>query len=275
MSNQIPTMQELLEAGVHFGHQTKRVDPRMMEYIFGARGGVHIINLEHSEKLLQTACEYVEKLGSEGKSLLFVGTKKQSQNIIKDSANLGGAPYINFRWIPGLLTNFEEVRRNIKKLTTLKEEQEKGQLTRYTKKEQLLISRRLDKFERIWGGVVNMEKLPDVIFVGDAVTEKTAVIEAARMGIPVVGIADSNSNPMMLSYPIPGNDDATKAIKILIEAIGKSYAKGVEKAGKTKPEVKTDEKSEDIKVEDKVSEEVAAVEELVEKKIVEESSREV
>lgn len=274
---QIPSMQDLLGAGVHFGHQTKRLDPRMLEYIFGARGGVHIINLEHSERLLRQACEYVNKLGSEGKVLLFVGTKKQSQPIIKEAANLSGAPYINYRWIGGLLTNFETIRANIKKLTLLKEEQAKGQLSRYTKKEQLLISRKLEKFEKIWGGVVNMDTLPDAMFVADGVTEKTALTEAAALGIPIVGIADSNSNPSLMAYPIPGNDDATKSIKVLIESVAKAYTQGVEKSQNSKIKNQKSEETKTNKMDDLVdapiAQEAAAVEEELEKEIVQESSR--
>lgn len=256
----VPTMQQLLEAGVHFGHQVSRGNPRMKEYIFGAREGVHIINLEHSEKLLKEASEFVQKLGEEGKIILFVGTKKQAQLLIEEVAKKTNSYYVSTKWIGGLLTNFEEMRKNIRRLKDLAEKREKGQLSRYTKKEQLLISRKLDKFEKEYGGVSTMEKLPDAIFLADCVGEKTALAEAIRLEIPVVGIADSNSNPALLHYPIPGNDDATKSLKILIETIGNFYEEGLRKAGKAAKEA----------LEKKEKE---GTEEKVEKKIVAESSK--
>ncbi len=274
-----PSMQQLLEAGVHFGHQVRRGHPKMKEYIFGVRDGVHVINLEYSEKLLKQAQEAAEKFGSEGKVILFVGTKKQAQSIAKEAAEKTNAPYVNFRWVGGALTNFEEVRKNIKKLQDLAEKKEKGELKQYTKKERLLITRRLDKFEKQWGGIKNMTELPDALFVIDSVTERTAVAEANRMNIPVIGIADSNSNPMLLTYPIPGNDDATKAIKILTDAISEAYEEGLKKSGKAKvksekkEEVKKEEKVEKTEEQSEIAEEVAQAEEEVEKEEVKEAER--
>lgn len=270
-------MQQLLEAGVHFGHQVRRGHPRMAEYIYGARDGVHIINLEYSEKLLKQACEFTFKLGSDGKVLLLVGTKKQAQAIILENAKKTGCPYLITRWFGGFLTNFEEIRKNIKKLNDLKEQQDKGELGIYTKKEQLLIKRKLDKFETELGGVAQLGKVPDAIYLIDCVAEKTALNEANRMGIPVIGIADSNSNPARIDYPIPGNDDATKSIKIITDALSDSYLNGLQKS-KAKAlldEKKKQDKPENEEADSGVLEDVAVAEELVEKKELEESERKV
>lgn len=275
-----PSMQELLEAGVHFGHQVRRGHPKMGEYIFGIREGVHIINLESSEKLLKEAAQFAYELGQAGKVLLFVGTKKQAQPIVKELAEKAGAPFVNYRWIGGLLTNFDEIRKNVKKLTDLQDKKLTGELSHYTKKEQLLISRKLEKFEREWGGIAKMNKLPDAIFVVDCVNEKTALAEANKLNLPIIGIADSNCNPYLLSYPIPGNDDATKSIKIMTEAIAEAYGQGL-KAGSIKLEVESEEKGkmekkkEEKDIEEVVNIEVEAAEEKVEKETVEEAKREV
>lgn len=282
MKYSLPTLQQLLEAGVHFGHQVRRGNPRMGQYIFGVREGVHIINLEDSEKLLQKAAEYAYQLGTEGKVLLFVGTKKQSQEVIKELASKTNAPYVDFKWIGGLLTNFEEIRKNIKKLLELKEKKEKGDLARYTKKEQLLISRKLNKFDKEWGGIAFLEKLPDALFIIDCVNEKTAVTEANRMKIPIIGIADSNCNPDLLTFPIAGNDDAIKSIKILAETVGEAYKEGLGKGESDKEKIRIKEEKqaekEAKKLEDQENQElqveVEAAEEEVEKKALEEAKRE-
>lgn len=271
-----PSMQQLLEAGVHFGHQVRRGNPRMGEYIFGVREGVHIINLELSEKLLKEASEYAYDLGKNGKVLLFVGTKKQAQAIIADAAKKVSAPYLDYRWVPGFLTNFDEVRKNINKLIDLKEKKEKGELSHYTKKEQLLISRKIEQFEREYGGIAKMDKVPDAIFLVDCVGEKIALSEANRVGIPSIGIADTNSNPALLDYPIPGNDDATKAIRIMVDAIADAYKAGLTAAGKkeeAQKEVMKKEAKKDGAGESAIAEDVAAAEEEVEKEELEKSER--
>lgn len=273
----IPSLQQLLEAGVHFGHQVRRGHPKMGEYIFGVREGVHIINLESSEKLLKEAAEYAYNLGKESKVLLFVGTKKQAQPIIGEAAKEANAPYITYRWIGGLLTNFDEIRKNIRKLLDLKDKKEKGQLSHYTKKEQLLISRKLEKFETEAGGIAALEKLPDALFLSDAVTEKTALYEANRINIPVIAIADTNSNPLLVNFPIPGNDDAAKSIKILTDTITQAYKDGLVLAGKKKREaeekVETKSEGETVVVGEDLAAQVEEAEKIVEKKAVEESSR--
>lgn len=273
--NTLPTMQQLLEAGVHFGHQTRRGHPKMNEYIFGARDGVHIINLEQSEKLLKEAAVFAQKLGEEGKTMLFVGTKKQAQPIVKELAESVGAFYVDFKWMGGLLTNFDEIRRNINKLLEMKEKQAKEQFEHYTKKERLLISRKVEKFDREQGGIAKMEKLPDALFIVDCVAEKTAIAEATRMNIPTIAITDTNSNPMMIIHPIPGNDDATKSIYILTEAVANSFGEGLKKAGKEVPrKAKVNSKDTEVPVEtEQIKAEAEAIEEIVEKKETEESSR--
>ncbi len=272
-----PTMQQLLEAGVHFGHQTRRGNPRMQRYIYGARDGVHIINLEDTEKLLQDACNFVNELGQQGKRLLFIGTKKQAQSMVAEAAKSADAAYINYRWMGGILTNFDELRKNIKKILDLKDQREKGELARYTKKEQLLISRKIEKFETEIGGIAKLDRLPDAVFILDAVGERTALNEARRMNLPIVAIADTNSDPMQIDYPIPGNDDATKSIKIILDAIAAAYQEGLEKAGAAKKVAEEKKAADAKKAEEKesaaVSDEVAVIEQEVEKEVVKDSER--
>ncbi len=269
-------MQDLLEAGVHFGHQTRRGNPKMEEYLFGARDGVHIINLEHSEKLLKEAAEAAYKLGEEGKVLLFVGTKKQAQPIVLEAAKAINAPYLTERWVGGFLTNFEEVKRNVNKLTSLRDEQKAGKLGRYTKKEQLLITRKLEKFERDLGGIADLDSVPDAMFLTDCAKEVGALYEAKRRGVSVIGLVDSNASPVMVDYPIPGNDDATKAIKIIVDVIAAAYGEGLEKSKTQKAKAKSDEEAAAKKAAEEVAvpeEQVQAAEELVEKETVKDSSR--
>ncbi len=272
----LPTLQELLEAGVHFGHQVRRGNPRMKPYIYGAKDGVSVIDLTKSDELLKEACEYVYNLGKEGKVLLFVGTKKQARPIIEGLAKELQAPYLIWRWMGGFLTNYEEIKKNIKLLKDFKVQKEKGELAKYTKKEQLLLDRKMDKLERDFVGVLDMVGLPDAIFVTDAVTENIAIREAERLGIKVVAIADSNCDPTEINYPVPGNDDAIKSITILVTAIAGAYGEGKKEAGKVALKLK--EKAEaDAKVETEVGTvlavEVAEAEEKVEKEIVKDFER--
>lgn len=275
----LPSLQELLEAGVHFGHQVRRGHSRMRPYIYGARDGVHIIDLTKSEALLKEACEFVYNLGKEGKTLLFVGTKKQAKPIVEELAKKLGSPYLCQRWIGGFLTNFEEIGKNIKKLKELKEQREKGELLKYTKKEQLLIDRKIQKLEKDFAGVMDLTALPDAIFVTDAVSENIAIREAGRIKIKVVAIADSNCDPSQIDYPIPGNDDAIKSIKILVETIASAYEEGKKAAGKAAEKlakkesasVKTSANKE--KEPEELKEEVAEAEEKIEKEAVKEAER--
>ncbi len=226
----LPKIEELLEAGVHFGHQVRRGHPRMKPYIYGAKEGVHIIDLTQSEKMLAEAAEFVFELGKNNKVLLFVGTKKQARPIVSELAKKYQAPYLVERWMGGFLTNFEQMQKNIRILKEFKEAKIKGVLKKYTKKEQLLLDRKMEKLDKDFQGVLDMAVVPDAIFVVDAVSDILAVKEANRLGIKVVAIADSNCDPTTIDYPIPGNDDAIKSIKILVETISGAYGEGKESA---------------------------------------------
>ncbi|MBI2196866.1 30S ribosomal protein S2 [Candidatus Daviesbacteria bacterium] len=273
----LPSLQELLEAGVHFGHQVRRGHPRMRPYIYGAREGVHVIDLTQSEKYLKEACEFVYELGKFGKVLLFVGTKKQAKPVIEELAKEFQAPYLVQRWMGGFLTNFEQMQKNIKILKEYLEQKEKGQLSKYTKKEQLLLDRKMGKLQKDFAGVMDLGKLPDALFVVDAVSDNIAIREARRLNIKVVAITDSNSDPTEIDYPIPGNDDAIKSIKVLVGAIASAYGEGKKEAGKVAEKLLKSQEKEAAKKEDvlpeELKEEVAVAEEMVEKKAVKESER--
>lgn len=274
----LPTLQELLEAGVHFGHQVRRGHPRMKPYIYGAREGVHIIDLTQSEKYLKETAEFVYNLGKSGKVLLFVGTKKQAKPIIEEVTKNLGAPYLSHRWMGGFLTNFSEIQKNIKKLKEYLDQKEKGQLSKYTKKEQLLLERKMSKLQKDFAGVMEMVVMPDALFVVDAVSDNIAIREANRLNIPVVAIADSNCDPTEIDYPVPGNDDAIKSIKILTAAIGSAYEEGKKEAGKeaekaAKKAEKDAAKAQEEDIPEELKAEVAAAEEMVEKKAVKEAER--
>ena len=273
----LPTLQELLEAGVHFGHQVSRGHPRMKPYIYGAREGVHIIDLTQSEKYLKEATEAVYNFGKVGKVILFVGTKKQAQGIVEELAKKLQTPYLTQRWIGGFLTNFEEVKKNIKKLKEFKDQKEKGTLSKYTKKEQLLIERRMDKLQKDLGGVLDLDVLPDAIFVVDAVSDKIAVKEAYKLGIKVFAIADSNCDPTLIDYPIPGNDDAIKSIKMLTEAVAKAYEEGKKShsAKASRDKEAAEKKAQEEELPEEVKEEVAVAEEEIEKATVKDFERKV
>lgn len=272
---QIPSLQELLQAGVHFGHQVRRSHPKMHPFLYGARDGVHIIDLVQSEKGLREACEYLRNLGQGGGTLLLVGTKKQAQSVVQEVAQKIGASYLTERWIGGFLTNFEEIAKNIKKLKTLLEQKEKGEFQKFTKKEQLLLERKITKLEKDLRGVMDLESIPDAIFVVDAQKGYTALKEAQRVGVKVVAIVDSNADPSLVDFPIPGNDDAIKSIKIIVETAASAYGEGLKEVGKkkTKEGKKPKEVVEEKEVPEEVAEEVAEAEEETEKEVVEESER--
>ena len=274
----LPSLQELLEAGVHFGHQVRRGHPRMKPYIFGAREDVHIIDLTKSEQFLKEACEFVHELGKMGKVLLFVGTKKQARPIVEELAKKIEAPYMIQRWMGGFLTNYEQMQKNIKILKEFKAQKEKGELSKYTKKEQLLLDRKMEKLDRDFAGVMDLSGVPDAIFVTDAVSENIAIREANRLNIKVVALADSNCDPTQIDYPIPGNDDAIKSITILVEAIASAYGDGKKshsaKASRDKEAAEKDAKKlAEEKVSEEIVQEVAAAEEMVEKKAVKEAEK--
>lgn len=286
MNIKTPDMQELLAAGVHFGHKISRGHPKMKRYIFGARDGVHILDLAQSEAQLKEAAEAAYEMGKSGAVMLIVGTKKQAREVVEGLAKEADTPFLSETWAGGTFTNFDEIKKNWKKLSDLKTEQEKGTLSRYTKKEQMLISKKLTKFTREMGGALSMEKLPDVLFIVDAVADNIAVREANKMGIKVIGLCDTNADPTWFDYPVASNDDGIKAIKIICETIIRAYAAGKKEAGikvgeakkDTKVQSGKDAKSEEVKEEvldGELAQEAAAIEEEVEKKVVDESSRKV
>ena len=226
---QVPSMQELLEAGVHFGHQVRRWNPKMKGFIFTAREGVHVIDLAQTVSRLEEACDFIKKIAEAGGTIIFLASKNQARSIIAEEAQRAGANYITERWIGGLLTNWEVAGKNIKKLADLKVKKEAGDFKDRTKKENLLIDREIAKLERFYGGLAGLEKLPDTLFVVDVRKEENACREAKKKGIPLVAICDTNADLFLVDYPIPGNDDAIKAIKIVTVAIADAYLEGREK----------------------------------------------
>ena len=213
------SMRELLQAGAHFGHQTRYWNPKMDQYIFGARNKIHIINLEHTVPAFNEALGLVSRLAGNKNKILFVGTKRAAGKIIKEQAELAGMPHVSHRWLGGMLTNYKTIRASIKRLRDLQAEQADGTFEKLTKKEALMRTRMMDKLERSIGGIKDMGGLPDALFVVDVDHERIAITEANKLGIPVIGIVDTNSNPDGVDYVIPGNDDAIRAIKLYVAAV--------------------------------------------------------
>jgi len=214
-----PSVLEMMKSGVHFGHQTSRWHPKMAPYIYGAKNGVHVIDLEKTIAQLNEVQNFINNVVSKGGSILFLGTKNQVQPVIKREAERCGMPYVTEKWIGGFFTNFPVVIKLTKKYKELVSKREKGEFKKYTKKEQLDFTREIEKLEKAIFGVKDMEKLPEAIFVWDVRTEKTAINEALKKKIPVIGICDTNVNPTPIDYVIPSNDDATKAIELIITHI--------------------------------------------------------
>lgn len=221
-----PNMEELLDAGVHFGHQVKRWHPGMEKYIFAQRMGIHVIDLEQTETLLKKACDKLYKLASEGGHIVFVGTKRQANTIVKAEAERSGAFYVNERWLGGTITNFPVISKNIKKLVNLKNRKQQGEFERYTKKERLLLDRQIEKLERLIGGIVGLRGKPAAIFIVDARREKTAIREANASNVPVIALLDTNTDPSGVDYVIPGNDDAIRSIALVVKSISDSIQAG-------------------------------------------------
>lgn len=225
------SMRELLQAGAHFGHQTRYWNPKMDQYIFGARNKIHIINLEHTVPAFNEALALVKNLTANKNKVLFVGTKRAAGKVIKEQALLAGMPYVNHRWLGGMLTNYKTIRASIKRLRELEAQQEDGTFEMLTKKEALMRSRTMEKLERSIGGIKDMGGLPDVLFVVDVDHERIAVTEANKLGIPVIGIVDTNSNPDGVDYVIPGNDDAIRAVNLYVKSIADACIAGRVEAG--------------------------------------------
>ncbi|EAR10223.1 ribosomal protein S2 [Reinekea sp. MED297] len=212
-------MRDLLKAGVHFGHQTRYWNPKMSQYIFGARNKIHIINLEHTVPALNDALSFVGSLAAKKNKILFVGTKRSASNIIREEATRAGMPYVAHRWLGGMLTNYKTIRQSIKRLRELQTQQDDGTFEQLTKKERLMNTREIAKLEKSIGGIKDMGGLPDALFVIDVDHERIAIQEANKLGIPVIGVVDTNSNPDGIDYVIPGNDDAIRAIEIYAQAM--------------------------------------------------------
>jgi small subunit ribosomal protein S2 len=220
------TMKELLEAGVHFGHQTRRWNPKMKEYIFGERNGIHIIDLQKTLKLFREASRFVGSLAAQGKTVLFVGTKRQAQEAISEEATRSGMFFVNHRWLGGTLTNWATLQKSIKRLKTLKAMKEDGRMLQLSKKEAARLERELKHLNQNLAGVENMNAQPDALFVVDSHNEAIAVREARRMGVPVVGVVDTNSDPDQVDWVIPGNDDALRAIRLFTTKIAEAVIEG-------------------------------------------------
>lgn len=221
-----PTLLELLKSGVHFGHQTAKWHPRMKPFIFTSRNGIHIIDLEKSVAMLRQAQEYVRDLVAGGGMILFVGTKRQAKELVKQAAESCGAPYVTERWLGGLFTNYGTVGKVIERLRTLTADRAAGRLEKYVKKERIKFDEEIAKLEKLVGGMRDVLKLPQAIFVVDVKTEKTAVREAKKVGVPIVAMVDTNTDPEGIAHPIPANDDATKSIDLITRLIAEAVAEG-------------------------------------------------
>jgi len=221
-------MRQLLEAGVHFGHHTRRWNPKMEPYIFGKRNSIHIINLEKTVPMLYEALEAIQSIAKNGGKFLFVGTKRSASDLIAQAATNCGQYYVNHRWLGGMLTNWETVSKSIKKLKNLEERISSGEINNLTKKERLNIERQKEKLDLTLGGIKNMNGIPDALFIIDTNKEAIAVLEANNLNIPVIAICDTNTNPSGVDYPIPGNDDALRAISLYCDLIAASVLKGLE-----------------------------------------------
>ena len=222
----VVAMKQLLEAGVHFGHQTRRWDPRMAEYIFQARNGIHIIDLQKTSKQIDMAYEFMREQAEEGKTFLFVGTKKQAQECVKEAAEKSGMYFVSERWLGGTLTNFKTIRTRIKRLTDLEEMEQNGTFDVLPKKEVVLLKKEMEKLNKTLGGIKEMTEIPGVMFVVDPKKEHIAILEARKLGIPVVGLVDTNCNPEDVDFCIPGNDDAIRAVKLITDVMANAIIEG-------------------------------------------------
>jgi small subunit ribosomal protein S2 len=227
----VATLRQLLEAGVHFGHQTSRWNPKMRPYIFTARNGIHIIDLQQTQTMLDDACNFVRDLVGGGEKILFVGTKKQAQDTIKESCERSGQYYVTHRWMGGMLTNFSVIQRQLRRLQELRAVRDRGDFERMTKKEANVLEDELDRLERNFGGMVNMRRLPGALYVVDCRKERLAVGEANKLGIPVIAITDSNCDPDLIQHVIPGNDDAIRAVRLITNLLTDAIVEGQQLLG--------------------------------------------
>ncbi|UOO90667.1 30S ribosomal protein S2 [Vitreoscilla massiliensis] len=220
------TMRQMLEAGVHFGHQTRYWNPKMAEYIFGARNKIHIVNLEKTLPLFTEAQDFVRRLAANKGTVLFVGTKRQAREIVQEEATRAGAPYVDYRWLGGMLTNYKTVKQSIKRLEEKSAILENAEQSGLNKKELLDLQREVDKLQRSLGGIKDMKGLPDAIFVIDTGYQKGTIVEAEKLGIPVIGVVDTNNSPDGVKFVIPGNDDSAKAIRLYCRGIADAVLEG-------------------------------------------------
>ncbi len=219
-------MKQLLEAGVHFGHQTRRWNPKMAEYIFTERNGIYIIDLQKTVKKIEEAYYFVRDIAADGGTVLFVGTKKQAQDAIREEAERTGMYFVNARWLGGMLTNFKTIKKRIDRLYQLKKMSEDGTMELLPKKEVIKLNLEAEKLEKFLGGIKEMKEIPSALFVVDPRKEKNAILEAKKLGIPVIAIVDTNCDPEEADYPIPGNDDAIRAVKLIVSTIGNAIIEG-------------------------------------------------
>jgi small subunit ribosomal protein S2 len=220
-------MRDMLQAGVHFGHQKRYWNPKMSQYIFGARNNIHIINLEQTVPAFNEALDLIKKMGSQKKKILMVGTKRAAQKTIKEQAERSGQPFVSHRWLGGMLTNYKTIRASIRRFRELETQSQDGTFDKLTKKEALMRTRAMEKLELSIGGIKNMGGLPDALFIVDVEHERIAINEANKLGIPVFGIVDTNSDPAGVDYVIPGNDDAIRAIKLYVTAVADACLEGL------------------------------------------------
>ncbi len=234
------SLEALLESGAHFGHLTRRWNPKMKPYIFMERNGIHVIDLKKTQEMLEAACIAVSNSVSEGKKPLFVGTKQQASDVVKQEAQRCRAHYVTERWLGGMLTNFSTIRKSVKRLTNIEKMETDGTFENITKKERLFLSRERDKLQAVLSGVVEMSRLPGIVFVVDIKKEAIAVKEAKRLGVPVVAIVDTNTDPDPIDFPIPANDDALKSVQLITKAIADAVLDGQERAS-TKQQAEAEE----------------------------------
>lgn len=221
--------EKLLEGGAHFGHQARRWNPKMEEYIYGVQEGVHVFDLFKTQKALEEALEFITKTIAEGRTILLLGTKKQIKDKITELGQKTKVPYVTERWLGGTLSNFEQIQKSVKKLAEIKEGFETGKFNKYTKKERLLLDREKERLERFFGGIADLNKVPDVLFVVDTHKEKSAIKEALGVNIKIIGIVDTNADPTLIDYPIPMNDDAVKGLTYVVDLIGEAIEAGMKK----------------------------------------------
>ena len=249
----VVAMKQLLEAGVHFGHQTRRWDPKMAEYIFQARNGIHIIDLQKTSKKIDEAYDFMKSQAEEGKKVLFVGTKKQAQECMKEAAEKSGMYYVNQRWLGGMLTNFGTIRKRVERLNELETMQEDGTFDVLPKKEVILLKKEMDKLQKNLGGIKDMTEIPGVLFVVDPKKERIAILEARKLNIPVVGLVDTNCNPEDVDYAIPGNDDAIRAVKLIADVMANAIIEGHQGESEDTTETNFEEVSEAPSIEEVVA----------------------